>query len=67
MLKADVAIGKTYIAKISQRLTRVRLDRESQYGGWYATNLSTGREVRIRSAAKLRREVTNSPLVEHGI
>ena len=67
MLKAQVSLGKVYIAKVSDKLCRVRLDRESEYGGWFATNLETGREIRIRSAAKLRREVTNSPLVEQGI
>ena len=32
----------------------VRIDRESPYGGWDATNLATGRSVRIRTAARLR-------------
>jgi len=57
MLKANVSLGKVYIAKVSGNLCRVRLARVSQYGGWFATNLETGREIRIRSAAKLRREV----------
>lgn len=58
MLKVNVKIGGIYIAKISGNLTRVHLDRESEHGGWWATNLATRREVRIRSAAKLRREIT---------
>ena len=57
MLKRDVVVGKKYIAKISNKLTVVRIDRESPYGGWNATNTVTGREVRIRSAGKLRAEV----------
>lgn len=57
MLKANVQIGKVYIAKVSGKLCRVRLARASEYGGWLAANLETGREIRIRSAAKLRREV----------
>ena len=57
MLKANVQLGKVYIAKVSGKLCRVRLARASEYGGWMATNLETGREIRIRSAAKLRREV----------
>lgn len=58
MRKAEVKIGGVYVAKISQKLTKVRLDRECErWGGWYATNLLTGREVRIRTAGKLRREV----------
>jgi hypothetical protein len=55
MKKADVVIGKIYVVKVSGRETKVRLDRESPYGGWVGTNLATSREVRIRSAAKLRR------------
>ena len=54
MLKAQVGIGQVYCAKISGKLTRVRLDTPCTYGGWIGTNLKTGREVRIRSAAKLR-------------
>ena len=55
MKKRDVQIGLTYIAKVSGVLAKVRLTRESSNGGWYGTNLATGREVRIRSAARLRR------------
>ena len=56
MKKAEVALGRVYVAKVSNKLSKVRLDRESPYGGWVATNLETNREVRIHSAAKLRRE-----------
>lgn len=55
MKKQDVQIGEVYIVKVSGKLTRVRLDSESPYGGWTGTNLETKREVRIRTAAKLRR------------
>jgi hypothetical protein len=55
MKKRDIQIGATYIAKVSGVLTRVRITRESPYGGWHGTNLTTGREVRIRGAARLRR------------
>ena len=58
MKKAEVRLGGVYVAKITGKLTQVRLDRVSPYGGWDATNLKTGRLVRIRSAAKLRSEVT---------
>lgn len=54
MKKAEVTLGGTYVAKVSGALTRVRLDYVSPYGGWVATNLATGRQVRIRSAARLR-------------
>ena len=54
MTKAKVSIGTTYIVKVSGNLTRVRLTRECEYGGWYGKNLATGREIRIRTAARLR-------------
>jgi hypothetical protein len=59
--KSEVVIGKIYIAKISGRFSRVRLDREykgyTNRSGWDGTNLDTNRSVRIKSAAKLRHEV----------
>lgn len=57
MQKQNVHIGTTYIVKVSGTLTRVRLTREHPRGGWYGTNLATGREIRIRTAARLRKEV----------
>ena len=54
MRKRDVAIGATYIVKVSGKLTKVRITRPSPYGGWDGLNLATQREVRIRSAARLR-------------
>lgn len=60
MLKKDVKIGGKYIAKISDKLVTVRIDEKARYGGgWAATNMATGKSVRIRSAAKLRREAGN--------
>lgn len=55
MRKNEIAIGSVYVAKVSGRLVSVRIDCESPYGGWDATNLSTERSVRIRTAARLRR------------
>lgn len=57
MKKADVQVGATYIVKVSDTLSEVRLDRESPYGGWDGTNLNTDRYVRIRDARRLRRLV----------
>lgn len=55
MKKADVKIGTTYVVKVSGLLVPVTLDAESPHGGWTGTNTKTGRQVRIRTAAKLRR------------
>lgn len=57
MLKRDVEIGATYVAKISGKLSRVRIIAPSRFGGWDALNLDTNRQVRIKSAAKLRARV----------
>ena len=57
MQKDNVHIGSTYIVKVSGTLAKVRITREHQRGGWYGTNLATGREIRIRTAARLRMEV----------
>lgn len=54
MRKSEVEIGGLYIAKISNKLTTVRIHNESMYGGWNAKNEATGRWIRIKSAAKLR-------------
>ena len=53
MKKNDVETGATYVAKVSGKLARVRIERESPYGGWDATNVDTGRRVRIKSAQRL--------------
>ena len=55
MKKTEIEVGTTYIAKVSGVLAKVRITGESPYGGWRGKNLATGREVRIRSAARLRR------------
>ena len=57
MKKHYVQVGSTYIVKVSGTLARVRISREHDRGGWYGTNLATGREIRIRTAARLRKEV----------
>ena len=56
MQKHKVKVGSTYIVKVSGTLARVRITREHARGGWYGTNLATGREIRIRTAARLRSE-----------
>ena len=61
MKKAEVEIGTTYIAKVSGVLAKVRITGPSPYGGWVGKNLATGREVRIRSAARLRRPANEAP------
>ena len=54
MKKADVELNRLYLVKVSGKLVRVHLTGPCIYGGWMGTNLSTKREIRIRSAARLR-------------
>jgi hypothetical protein len=54
MKKNDVLIGQTYAVKVSGQIRPVKLTAESPYGGWIGRNMQSGREVRIKSAAKLR-------------
>jgi hypothetical protein len=66
VLKKEVEIGGVYIAKISEKLAHVRIDAPAHYGnGWDATNLDTGRKVRIKSAAKLRQKVVDGDAYEN--
>ena len=57
MKKCDVQIGKTYTAKVSGFVVPVRITSESPHGGWVGMNILTRREVRIKTAARLRREI----------
>jgi hypothetical protein len=54
MKKDQVQIGGTYVAKVSGQIAQVRIDAESRFGGWDATNVVTHRRVRIKSARRLR-------------
>lgn len=57
MKKKDVKIGGVYVVKVSNKLAKVKILEKSLYGGWEGLNLDTGREVRIKSAQRLRWEV----------
>lgn len=54
MKKSEIDIGGVYVAKVSGKLTRLRIERESPHGGWEATNLETKRGVRVKSPRRLR-------------
>jgi hypothetical protein len=54
MKKKDVKIDGLYAARVSGKLAAVRIIAESPYGGWDAINTQTQRDVRIKSAARLR-------------
>ena len=52
--KCDVKIGGMYIAKVTNRLVQIRIDSESRFGGWNATNVVTQKPIRIKSVQRLR-------------
>ena len=57
MRKNEISVGGTYVCKVSGRLVPIRVVQENPLGGWNAINIITGRGVRVRSAARLRRAV----------
>lgn len=61
MKKSEIKVGGCYIAKVSGRLTTVRVDEITTHAGikrdeqrYHVTNLVTGRRTTFRSAAKFR-------------
>ena len=56
MKKSEVKIGGTYTVKVSGQLAPVRITANSPYGGWVGVNTKTNREIRIKTAARLRGE-----------
>jgi hypothetical protein len=57
MKKSQIEIGRVYAAKVSGRISPVRIVSESPHGGWRAVNMMTGREVHVRSPQRLRFEL----------
>lgn len=54
MKKNEVKIGGVYVAKVSDRITEVRIDSTNTHGGWNATNIRTGKRILVKSAQRLR-------------
>jgi len=54
MKRAEVTIGGIYAAKVSGKVVPVRIDAGNPRGGWTGTNQVTGKQVRIKSAPRLR-------------
>lgn len=57
MRKVEIQVHKVYAAKVSGQVVPVRIDYAIPGSGWSATNLRTGRSVRIKSATRLRFEI----------
>ncbi len=54
MKTAEVQLGGEYLAKVSGKQVRIRVESESSHGGWSATNLSTGKIIRIKTGRRLK-------------
>jgi len=54
MKKKDVQIGEVYAVKVSGQIAPVVIDEAHPAGGWVGTNEMTHRQVRIKSAQRLR-------------
>ena len=57
MKKHEVKVGERYVAKVSDKLTLVKIAGVNPHGGWDAVNEKTGKPVRIKSAQRLRSAV----------
>ena len=64
MKKNDVRVGSVYTAKVTNKVVQVRINAESRHGGWDATNLATGKKIRIQSPRRLRAAVGDSAATE---
>ncbi|MFO7957996.1 MAG: winged helix-turn-helix domain-containing protein [Candidatus Brocadiia bacterium] len=54
MKKDDVKVGELYAVKVSGKIAPVVIDEEHPNGGWVGTNQETNRQVRIKTARRLR-------------
>lgn len=76
MRKEEIAVGGEYLAKVNDKVVRVRVDQILENGlrfgkrssgqatRYHVTNLVTGRATTFRSAAKFRKKVVRSPAKE---
>lgn len=61
MKKDEVQIGATYLVRVTGKLAPVRIVCEHPHRGWNGVNVDTKREVRIKSAQRLRKRLDAAP------
>jgi len=61
MKKNEVQIGATYQVSVTGKLAPVKIVRENPHGGWNGVNVDTKRDVRIKSAQRLRKRIDAAP------
>ena len=59
MRRAQIEMGGVYEVRVSGTLVPVRIRSEHWKSGWDGVNVLTGREIRIRTAGRLRRAMTD--------
>lgn len=62
--RSEIHVGDVWTAQVSGRPAKVRIDSDcgdysnwkgnTRHDGWNATNLTTGKKIHIRTAARLR-------------
>ncbi len=79
MKRREVRLGGTYAVRVGDHIVPVRLEREvassmiappwgspwRSGGGWYGRNLLTGREIRVRTAGRLRGEIPTESVEQY--
>lgn len=60
MQAKDIFVGQIYLVKISGKIQKIKIVRSCPSGGWIATNLTTGRDIRLRTGARVRPLPTNN-------
>lgn len=59
MKKEDVKVGGEYLAKVTNKVVRIRIVSEHASGGWTAINPATNKTIRVKSAQRLRGPATD--------
>ena len=54
MQAKDIFVGQIYLVKISGKVQQVKIIKTCPNGGWMARNLATGRDIRLRTGARVR-------------
>lgn len=61
MQAKDIFVGSIYLVKISGKIQQVKIIKTCPTGGWMATNLATGRDIRLRTGARVRPLPSTNP------
>jgi hypothetical protein len=59
MTKKQIVVGEVYAVKVSGQLVPVKVIAENRLGGWDGRNLLTNRAVRLKTAGRFRKCLTD--------